>query len=212
MLTSGCHAIFGLDEPVHAPQDAPADALTADERARRAYLGLQGSIAKSIELAFNGFNATSTANIPPQTAPGKAAGMLTVTGQVDQGSSANKGMRLYIGMVSYNDGAFKISDAGETSSVVYDTALDMSSQPYLVLALTGIPTGTLTGSLNVGTAQTGVYHMSGDLTGDVELDMTFDGMLMDGSSGSGVARVPGSSHVTGTAKSGGGTYVIDLTI
>jgi len=211
VLTSGCHAIFGLDEPVQAPQDAdtPVDALDANERARRAYLGLQGSIAKSIKLAFDGFNAATSVNIPPQNAAGDLAGMLSVTGQVDQGSSNNKGMRLYIGTVGYNDGAFKISDA-DTLIVVYDTALEMTGQPYLELMLTGIPTGTVTGLLNAGSTRAGVYHMSGDLTGDVELDLTFDGKLKD--SGTGVTRVPGSSHVTGTAKSGDGTYVIDLTI
>ena len=97
------------------------DAVDSDEQARRAYLGLDKSIQKSIDLGFQGFNAASSANIDPQMTTGTKAGTLTITGQVDQGSSNNKGMRLKVGMVGYNDGPFAINDDGDTIDVVYDT-------------------------------------------------------------------------------------------
>ena len=42
------------------------DEIDSDEEARRAYLGLDGSIEKSLALGFAGFNAASSANISPQ--------------------------------------------------------------------------------------------------------------------------------------------------
>ena len=36
----------------------------------------------------------SSANIPEQTGAGELSGTMTISGQVDQGASANKGMRL----------------------------------------------------------------------------------------------------------------------
>src|SRR5687768_3706351 len=97
-------------------------AVKSDEDAQRAYLGLDRSIAKSLQLGFTGFNAASSANIAPQTATGDASGTLTVTGQVDQGASANKGMRLRVGMVDYSDG--EVTAADRTVEVTYATATD----------------------------------------------------------------------------------------
>ena len=54
-------------------------------------------------LGFAGFNAASSANIPPQMTTGDVAGTLTVTGQVDQGASSNKNMRLVEALVGYQD-------------------------------------------------------------------------------------------------------------
>ena len=183
------------------------DGISSDEQARRAYLGLDGSIAKSINLGFDGFNAASSANIDPQTTAGDAmpGGTLTITGQVDQGSSSNKGMRLYVGMAGYNDGPFEIDDKHDTITVTYDTSMTQTEQPALDMMLKNIPSGTLEGTL------LGDYHLSGDLDADVTLDLTFAGTLMAGS-GSTVVRVPGSTHVTGTATSGDGVYMVDLTI
>ena len=183
------------------------DGISSDEQARRAYLGLDGSVAKSITLGFDGFNAASSANIDPQMTTGDAmpGGTLTITGQVDQGASNNKGMRLYVGMVGYTDGPFEIDDDHNTISVTYDTSMTQLEQPYLQMMLTNIPTGTLDGSLM------GDYHLSGDLDADVTLDLTFTGTLMSGSNNT-VVRVPGSTHVTGTATSGDGMYAVDLTI
>lgn len=189
------------------------DTVSSDEQARRAYLGLDKSIGKSITLGFDGFNSAQSANISPQMTTGDAmpGGTLTITGQVDQGSSANKGMRLYVGMVAYTDGPIKIDDKGNTIKVTYDTSMTQTDQPYLQMMLKNIPTGTLDGSLTSGGTMTGVYHLSGDIKGDVSLDLTFTGTLMAGPNNT-VVRVPGSTHVTGTATSGNGMYMVDVTI
>jgi hypothetical protein len=190
------------------------DSISSDEQARRAYLGLDKSIGKSITLGFDGFNAASSANISPQMVAGDAMtspGMLTITGQVDQGASANKQMRLYVGMVGYSDGPFAIDDKSHTISVTYDTSMTQTDQPYLQMSLMNIPSGTLSGSITPGGTMTGVYHLTGDIKGDVSLDLTFTGMLMSGGNNT-VVRVPGSTHVTGTATSGDGVYMVDVTI
>src|SRR5436305_13713147 len=76
----------------------------SDADAQKAYVGLDASIDKAIQLGFDGFNSPSTgANIMPQTATGTVHGMLTVTGQVDQGSSNNKNMTLNANYVAYSD-------------------------------------------------------------------------------------------------------------
>ena len=181
-----------------------SSSVDSNEQARRAYLGLDQSIGKSLQLGFDGFNAASSANIAPQTAMGSAAGTLTVTGQVDQGQSANKGMRLHIGMTGYSDGKVMV-DNNTSVQITYDTSTDPTMQPYLQLMLMNIPTGTLTGSLM------GTYHMTGDLDGDVTLDLTFSGKLQAGS-GNTVERAPGTTTVTGTAKSNSGTYNVMVTL
>jgi hypothetical protein len=181
--------------------------VDSNEQARRAYLGLDKSVSKSIQLGFDGFNSATSANISPQMVAGDAGGTLTITGQVDQGSSANKNMRLYVGMVKYTDGKVKVNSNGDTVSVTYDTSTTQTAQPYLQLALKGIPTGTLTGTL------TGDYTMSGDLKGTITLDLTISGSLMAGTGGNMVERVPGTTTVTGTAvNSSGGMYMINVTI
>src|SRR5512144_82985 len=101
-----------------------SDGIDSDEEARRAYLGLDTSIEKSLTLGFAGFNAASSANIDPQMATGTAAGTLVITGQVDQGASANKGMRLHVGMVGYTDGAVMIEGKPEAINITYDTNMD----------------------------------------------------------------------------------------
>lgn len=183
-----------------------SDEIDSNEQARRAYLGLDGSIAKSIKLGFDGFNMASSANIMPQTTAGTSAGTITVTGQVDQGASSNKGMRLNVAMVGYTDGNVVIDDKNDTIKVVYDTSTDVSKQPYLEMMLMSFPNGTLSGML------TGDYTMSGDLKGSVTLSLSFDGDTMDGGGGL-VVRVPGSTHVTGTATTtDNGAFDVDVTI
>ena len=50
--------------------------------AQKAYLGLDTSVDKAIQLGFDGYNLDPTgANIQPQTANGGVAGTMTVTGQ-----------------------------------------------------------------------------------------------------------------------------------
>jgi hypothetical protein len=176
------------------------DVSSADD-ARRAYLGLDGSIDKAIDLGFQGFNAAKSANIPMESAPGALAGTLTVTGQVDQGVSNNKQMHLGVAMAGYKDvaGFTYDTDQGSSDAGTAVPALDMSLQ--------GIPTGTLGGSL------AGTFRMSGDLSGPVTLALTFTGDLEpspDGGAG-GVVRKPGTMHVTGTATSPAGTFTVDVT-
>jgi hypothetical protein len=167
------------------------DAVSSAADAQKAYLGLDASIDKAITLGFAGFNAATSANISPQTAAGTIIGSLTVTGQVDQGSSANKGMRLLTSYADYSDG-----------SVTYQT--EAASPPALTLSLKNIPTGTLDGTL------VGNVAMSGGESGTLALSLTFRGTLQAGP-GSTVQRAPGSTHVTGTATSAYGTYAVDLT-
>jgi hypothetical protein len=189
-----------------------SDDVDSDEEARRAYLGLDKSIEKSLNLGFLGFNLATNANIDAQMTTGDKAGTLAVDGQVDQGRSDNKGMRLYIAMVGYDDGDVVVNEDGDTVHIVYDTSTDMTMQPYLDLKLNNIPNGTLTGTLGPNSTMTGVYHLSGDIEGTLVIDVSINGMLMAGS-GTEVLRVPGTTTVTGTAtNSDGGTYDVNVTL
>lgn len=178
--------------------------VSSDEQARRAYLGLDRAIGKALTLGFAGFNSASSANIAPQTAAGDKSGTLTVTGQVDQGASANKGMRLNVGMSGYSDGDI-VPDGGTRVSVTYSTPDAGTAQPDLDLQLKNIPSGTIDGTL------VGPFTMSGDLTGDVTLDLAMTGMIESDGDG-GTRRKPGTVNVTGTAKAGGGTFNVNLTL
>ncbi len=182
-----------------------SDDIDSDEEARRAYFGLDASIQKSLTLGFAGFNSATSANISPQMATGITAGALVITGQVDQGSSDNKGMRLRVGMVDYSDGPLVIGEETIDINIVYDTAMEVEMQPYLQLSLRNIPNGTFTGTL------TGVYTMTGDIEGEANLDLMFSGQIKDDGTGK-VIRTPGTTTVTGTATSGDGTYEVNLTI
>jgi hypothetical protein len=168
------------------------DSVSSDQEAQLAYLGLDPHVDKAIQLGFDGFNSASSANISPQMTTGTLSGTLTVTGQVDQGASANKGMRLVEALVGYSD----------VKDYTYDTTTAM--EPALTMQLKMIPTGTLSGTL------AGTYTMSGMLEGSVDLSLSFTGQLMAGM-GSVVARAPGTTHVTGTATSKYGTYNVDVT-
>lgn len=180
-----------------------SDGIDSDEAARRAYLGLDTSVESSLALGFAGFNAANSANIDPQMMPGLSAGMLTITGQVDQGSSANKGMRLHVGMVDFSDGEVVLDDL-TTFEATYNTDVDVTQQPALDLSLRGIPTGTFTGTL------AGVYHLSGGIDADADLSLTFSGTLQ--AAPGGATRVPGTTKVTGTATSGDGVFEVNVTL
>jgi len=180
--------------------------ISSDEQARRAYLGLDKSVEKSLQLGFAGFNAASSANIPAQMTAGNAGGTLTITGQVDQGSSSNKGMRLRVGMTGYTDGEVKVSEDEDAVDVTYNTTTDTAMQPALNLSLKNIPTGTFDGTL------VGTFQMAGDLEGDVTLNLTMTGQLEDDGTGK-VRRKAGTTTVTGTAKSGdAGEYQVNVTL
>jgi hypothetical protein len=176
--------------------------VDSDEAAEAAYLGLDNAVAKSLALGFDGFNAASSANIPDQMTTGDVTGTLTVSGQVDQGESANKGMRLLLTMVDYQD----VPETDETLLVVYDT--DPTALPMLDLQLRSIPDGTLSGTL------VGDFIMEGDIDGVVTLNLTITGELMPNPEvpDTGALRVPGTTRVTGTATSEYGTYNVDITI
>ena len=203
-----CMMAFGL--VLFAACDSDDD-IDSDEEARRAYLGLDLSVEKSLALGFAGFNAATSANIPPQVTTGTGAGDLTITGQVDQGSSDNKGMRLHVGMVEYTDGVIVVAtddESGIEIDLTYDTSTDVARQPYLNLSLRDIPettatTGTLTGTL------VGQYTMSGDIEGTATLDLGFTGAIQDDGAGNTI-RTPGTTHVTGTATSGDGVFEVDI--
>lgn len=167
--------------------------VASDENARAAYLGLDAHVDKAITLGFAGFNAASSANIAPQMTTGTVTGTLTVTGQVDQGASANKGMRLIEALVTYSD----------DGKLTYST--DAAAAPALDMQLKSIPTGTLSGTL------VGAYIMTGaEISGSVTLSLAFAGTLQ-AASGMNVERKPGTTHITGTATSRYGTYTVDLT-
>lgn len=166
----------------------------SDADAQKAYLGLDPSVDKAINLGFAGFNAATSANIPMQMTTGTVKGTLTVTGQVDQGASSNKTMRLATAYAGYQDDAM--------INVVYDT--NAASLPMLNMDLMMIPTGTLTGTF------TGSFTMTGDLKNTVTLDLSFTGMLQAGANMT-VERKPGTTHITGTAVSDYGTYTVDVT-
>lgn len=168
--------------------------VNSDEQARRAYLGLDAHIDKAITLGFAGFNAASSANIPAQRTPGTASGTLTISGQVDQGSSANKGMRLIEDLVMYSD----------DGKLVYAT--NAADKPALGMQLKSIPNGTLSGTL------VGKYVMTGELAGDVMLNLAFAGQLQPSPADmTKVERKPGTTRITGTATSPAGTYQVDVT-
>jgi hypothetical protein len=179
-----------------------SDGEVADEAsAEAAYLGLDVALQKAMQLGFDGFNAADSANIPPQSTTGDATGTMEVTGQVDQGASANKGMRLYVELIEYSDE----TDPEADFLITYDT--DPEDLPYLDIQLRNIPDGTFSGSF------TGTVAMSGGLTGIVTLDIAFSGEIEEDPEVPGdVRRVEGSTSVTGTASSRYGTYAIDLVI
>lgn len=180
-----------------------SDSVDSNEQARRAYLGLDPSIEKSLNLGFAGFNAATSANIPDQMTTGTATGTLTIGGQVDQGSSANKEMRLTVNMVTYSDGPFEVDSNHDKYTITYAT--DTTALPALDLSLKNIPTGTLTGTLM------GTYHLTGDIAGDVVLALSIIGTMADGGSGT-VTRAPGSTTITGTATQGDGVYQVNVTL
>ena len=179
---------------------ACGDGVSDEESARRAYLGLESAIDKSINLGMAGYNSASSANIAPQATQGGLSGTLTVNGQVDQGTSPNKGMRLTTTFVDYSDDVTELEE-----DITYDTP-DAAALPALVFSLRDIPNGTYSGTLM------GKVKMSDGLEGDVTLALTFSGQIQESGAGTGdIQRVPGSTTITGTAVSEYGTYDVSLT-
>ncbi|MEO6572896.1 MAG: hypothetical protein ABIP89_03585 [Polyangiaceae bacterium] len=203
-----CTFIAGCSSSSSSNEAADSGGQVASaEDARRAYLGLDASIDKAITLGFDGFNSASSANISPQTAMGAVSGKMVVTGQVDQGQSNNKGMRLVEELDGYSDGAAFAADGGVDAGLEGITyATSAAALPALTMSLKGIPTGTLSGTLN------GAYTMSGTLSGTVTLMLTFTASLQaNAADPMKVERKPGTSHITGTAVSPAGTFNVDIT-
>jgi hypothetical protein len=168
--------------------------VTSTEAAQKAYLGLDASVDKAITLGFAGFNAAKSANIDPQNANGAKSGTMTISGQVDQGASANKQMRLVEKLVQY-------SDDGNVSYATSDT-----SPPHLDMSLKSIPSGTLSGTL------VGTYAMTGQLEGSVTLNLSFTSTLQPNAQDAKIVeRKPGTTHITGTATAGDAVYTVDVT-
>jgi len=176
----------------------------SEDEARRAYLGLDLSVDRAVDLGLRGFNDAKSANIPPESGAGTLAGTMTVTGQVDQGASDNKQMRLLVAMVGYSDVAHLAYATPAGSSGAGGAGGTADAPATLDMSLKGIPTGTLTGQL------VGTFQMSGDLAGPVTLNLAFTADLASDGAG-GTMRKAGTTHITGTAASPPGTYTVDVT-
>lgn len=177
--------------------------ISSEDEAAMAYLGLDVALERALDLGMQGFNAASSANLDPQTGNGDVSGSMTVTGQADQGSSDNKGLRLFVELIDYADLGDVDADSDSEIAITYNT--DAGSLPDFDLSLRGIPTGTLEGTI------AGTFTMTGDLEGTVTLALDVAGALADDGSG-GVSRAAGTTHITGTAtNSGGGTFAVDVT-
>jgi ethanolamine utilization protein EutQ (cupin superfamily) len=189
-------ALFLALAGLSACNPGPSGAVADEASARLAYLGLDRAIDRAIDLGFAGFNAADSANIPEQTDDGELSGLMTIGGKVDQGASANKGMRLE--MTLAGDYADVILE-GETD-VIYNggpAALDMSFK--------GLPDADFSGTLR------GTFAMDRDLVGDVALDLSMSGQTQDAGDGT-IVRVPGSIRVTGSATSDYGVFMVDVSL
>ena len=181
------------------------NSLDSEREAELAYLGLDAAIKKSVALGFDGFNAASSANIPPQAAAGDVSGTLLIQGQVDQGASVNKGMRLTLAMDEYSDLEDLNPDGQQALSVTYSTDPD-AALPALDMQLRDIPDGTFEGTL------VGTFLVAGGLEGDVEISVALDGLLESDGAG-GTRFEPGSTTIVGLAVSpSGGEFAIDITL
>ena len=179
-----------------ACNSGPEGAVADEASARLAYLGLDRAIDRAIDLGFAGFNAASSANIPEQTGDGELSGTMTIGGKVDQGKSANKGMRLEMTLA----GDYADTILEDNTDVIYNggpAALDMSFK--------GLPDADFSGSL------LGTFVMGHDLVGDVTLDLSMSGQTQDAGGGT-IVRVPGSIRVTGTASSDYGVFMVDVSL
>lgn len=173
--------------------------VSDDESARLAYIGLDEAVDKVIDLGFQGFNAASSANIPEQTTSGDVSGQIIVNGQVDQGASNNKGMRLDVTLIDYSDGNVH-TENDEVDDIVYDSdpLLDVDFQ------MKGLPNADLSGTI------VGDLIMTGGLEGPVRLDLVITGETEDDGTGK-IRRKAGTIHVTGTAESDYGIFNVDVT-
>jgi hypothetical protein len=180
-------------------------AVGSEDEARIAYLGVDDVVTKAMDLGFAGFGAGDNANIPAQNDDGAESGTINVTGQVDSGASDNKGMRLDVALVEYSDGTIDDpeTDDDDKIAITYETA---EGAPLACdMQLRNFPDGTYSGTL------IGDVVMSGDLEGELKLNVTFAGETDDDGAGNTV-RAPGTTDVSGTATSPNGDFDIETTI
>lgn len=180
--------------------------VNSDDAAAMAYRGLDSAVDRGMKLGLQGFNQATSANIDPQSEAGDLAGTMTITGQADQGASANKGLRLAMLLVGYEDIGDADTDTNSEVLITYDT--DPNALPALDLQLKNIPNGTVDGTL------VGDFALSGDLTGTVTLDLAISGTIVEDSANPGyVRRQALSTTVTGTATNdSGGVYDVNVTL
>lgn len=178
------------------------DGIDSETEARWAYLGFDSAVDKALNLGFDGFNAASSANIPTQSGVGDSSGTMDVDGQVDQGASSNKGMRLLLTLVDYSDGSFVDPDTDDEVVISYDS--DTAAPPALDLSLRNIPNGTFTGTL------LGSIFLSGDIDGEGEFNLTLSGEI-EADAGNQVRRKSGTLTIVGTVVSGDGTFDVNIT-
>lgn len=183
--------------------------ISDEDAAEQAYIGLDQAVERAMNLGFDGFNAADDANIDDQVDEGNLSGTMTVGGQVDQGASDNKGMRLTVVLVDYRDVVLwdlQEPDDGEDDVELEVTYDSLEPTPELDLSLRDIPDGTLTGSF------VGAFDLTGDLEGEVALDLEISANLEEIPDQAGrTRRVAGSTRVTGTAESAWGTFDVDVT-
>ncbi|MDO9280437.1 MAG: hypothetical protein Q7U06_00910 [Pseudomonadota bacterium] len=172
--------------------------VNSPAEAELAYMALDGAVERGLALGLQGFAAASSANIDPQSEDGTTSGSMVITGQVDQGSSDNKGLRLFMALDDYSD---TLGD-DDLPDVLYET--DPTNLPALNLTLKDMPAGSLDGTL------IGTFAMDGVITGVVDLDVTIAGETEDDGTGVAVRR-DGTTSITGTATSDYGIYEIDVT-
>jgi hypothetical protein len=165
---------------------------TINQRAQTVYVEIQDVIYDSMELAFKGFNTATSATVPPQTKTGDNKGTLTVTGQVDQGTSPDKAMKLQLELVDY--------PSASTTNTTFKTG---ATKPSLNINLKGIPNGTLDALLS------GDFLMSGTLSGTATLSITMTGTLQKDPSNTSKVQ-PAKYSIKGTTKSDYGTHSVDI--
>jgi len=174
--------------------------VNSEHDAEQAYLGLDRMVDKAIGLGFDGYSTASSANIDDQVAAGEISGTLTVSGQVDQGNSDNKGMRLTVELDGYADEILE-GEEGDDLEVSYGT--DSAAAPELGVQLRDLPNGTMAGSL------VGEFDMEGDLVGNVLLSLDIIGEIEDDGAG-GIQRTEGTVAVSGSATTPYGVYTVDV--
>jgi hypothetical protein len=179
--------------------------LDSKAEARRAYLGFDPAIDRAIQLGFDGFNAATNANIPTQQAAGDAAGTMTIDGQVDQGASNNKEMRLLVTLADFSEGVVLDPDADdEEVDVFYNSIVD--APLALDLSLKNIPNGTFTGTM------LGDLEIGGDIEATASFNLTLAGEIQeDPANADNVIRTPGTLTITGTVEAAGDTFDVDVT-